>query len=160
MRFIAFIVLLAAIPSYAGIIRQNVRHFSKFGSTGLIGDVTLSEGSGVTLTQVGQNVTITATSSGGLPNLTIKNKSANYTLLSGDDAVLCDASAGGFTITLPAATNTGKVYYIKKIDDTVNPITVTPNGSNTIDGSPSETLDIPNIDMPILDGGSNKWYVL
>lgn len=41
----------------------GVDHLSKSGSTPLTGDVTLSEGSGVALTQVGQNIAVAATGS-------------------------------------------------------------------------------------------------
>lgn len=61
--FIALAVLASILTAHAGIIRQDVRSLSKSGSTKLIGDVTLSEGSNITLTQIGQNISITASGS-------------------------------------------------------------------------------------------------
>ena len=65
MKKLALILLLLSLTSEAGVIRQGVRHFSKSGDTGLIGDVTISQGSNVTLTQVGQNIVISSTATGG-----------------------------------------------------------------------------------------------
>jgi hypothetical protein len=64
MRLLATLLLLTSTCASAGIIRQDVRHLSKSGSTGLIGDVTLSEGANITLTQVGQNIAISGSASG------------------------------------------------------------------------------------------------
>jgi len=43
-------------------------------------------------------------------------KTANYTALITDDVILCDASAGGFTVTLPTSASVkGKRFLIKKV---------------------------------------------
>lgn len=55
--------VIAKNDLYAGVIRQNVRTFNKQGDTPLRGAVTISEGTGITLTQVGQNIQISATAS-------------------------------------------------------------------------------------------------
>jgi hypothetical protein len=57
------------------------------------------------------------------------------TLVMTDGVVLADASGGAFTITLPpASTSLNKVFKIKKIDTTLNKITIDPNSSELIDG--------------------------
>lgn len=58
------ITSLFSLSAYAGVIRQGVRHISESGDIPLVGDVTLSEGSNITLTQVGQNIAISATAGG------------------------------------------------------------------------------------------------
>lgn len=158
MRFATIFILLFVAPaSYAGIIRQDVRHLSASGSTPLIGDVTLSAGNSITLTQVAQNITISATAG----YLNIATKTANYTIAPTNDVILANGTSGSFNLSLPSATGSGKVYYIKKIDATGYGISVTANGSDTIDGSSMpEWLNIPNIIMTILDGGSGTWDVL
>jgi len=66
--------------------------------------------------------------------LVTSTKTTTYTLLATDHTVLCDATSAGFTVSLPATpTPTGRVYQVKKIDATVNAVTVSGNG-NTIDG--------------------------
>ena len=58
----------------------------------------------------------------------------NVTLDDTSHTVLCDASGGPFTVTLPlAAENTARLFYIKKIDTTANAITIQPSGSDKID---------------------------
>lgn len=61
MRLIVAFLLFACMTAHAGVIQQNVRTFSKLGDPVLRGPVTISQGSGITLTQVGQNISITAT---------------------------------------------------------------------------------------------------
>jgi hypothetical protein len=53
-------LLLISGNLYAGVIVQGVRTLSKNGSTLLRQNVTLSEGTNITLTQAGQNITISA----------------------------------------------------------------------------------------------------
>lgn len=76
--------------------------------------------------------------SGGSTVITINN---NYTA-STQNIILCDASSGAFTITLPlASSNTNKVYTIKKIDNTNNLVTIDGNGSETIDDEINQTIN-------------------
>lgn len=53
----------------------------------------------------------------------------------------CDASGGAFAVTLPpAANNSGRILIIKKTDSSVNNVTVTRAGSDTIDGATTFVL--------------------
>lgn len=63
MRFWLLALLLIGFNAQAKIIRQDVRHLSVAGQTALIGDITMSAGSNITLAQSGQNITITSTAS-------------------------------------------------------------------------------------------------
>lgn len=63
--------------------------------------------------------------------------SANETVTGADDGTLyvVDASGGGRTVSLPAASsNVGVLIGVKKGDSSANVVTMTPNGSDTIDG--------------------------
>jgi hypothetical protein len=66
------------------------------------------------------------------------NKSSNYTVLSTDkDKVIkVDASGGNITITLLASASAGDgfVIYISKLDSSVNTVTITPNGTEHLNG--------------------------
>lgn len=70
-------------------------------------------------------------------NLSVSSKTANYTILSTDDAIIADATSAPFTLTLPsAAANSGKAIYIVKIDSTNNAVTI----SGTVDSTTNPKL--------------------
>ena len=74
----------------------------------------------------------------------------------------CDATGGAFAITLPAASNLdGRILIIKKIDASVNAVTVTRAGSDTIDGATTFTLT-NQYDTVILasDQDNDVWDVI
>ncbi len=99
--------------------------------------------------------------SAGITGLKIgtTNKTTGYTATLTDDFISADASGGAFTITLPAvATATGKVYYIKKIDATGNPITIDGNGAETIDGAATAIINAQYESITLICNGST-WYI-
>jgi hypothetical protein len=72
--------------------------------------------------------------------------------------VLCNT--GPYTVTLPAAaSNSGKVYYIKNISSTNVTITLDGNASETIDGSTTFDLRLYKHAVRIICDGSH-WHVL
>lgn len=86
----------------------------------------------------------------------VASKTSAYTLTASDDLVLASASGAAFTLTLPAAaSNTGKVYLIKKTDSTFNAVTVDGNASETIDGATTTTLNTQNESIEIVSDGTN-----
>lgn len=91
--------------------------------------------------------------------LNVKSKSSAYTATTTDVVLLCDASGGAFTITLPAAAdNTNRVYIIKKIDSSVNAVTVDGNASETIDGGTTAVITTQYESIIIFCDGSN-WHI-
>jgi hypothetical protein len=69
-------------------------------------------------------------------HLGIRSISSAPTITAADYTLVCDATAAGFTVTLPAAaTNTGRIFNIKKVDSSVNAVTIDGNGAETIDGA-------------------------
>lgn len=58
-------ILIIQHVSHAGVINQSVRTINKTGSTPLSGAVTITQGTGITITQLGQDIAISATSSSG-----------------------------------------------------------------------------------------------
>jgi hypothetical protein len=83
---------------------------------------------------------------------------AAATLNQTHNVVLCNT--GPYTVTLPAAaSNAGKVYYIKNIDAQGDIITLDGNASETIDGNATYLLNVSNHALRIICDGSN-WYVL
>lgn len=72
--------------------------------------------------------------------ISISTKIANYTVLSTDNVLKADCAAGSVTFFLPtAASSTGRVFWFKKIDATVNAMILQANGAELIDGLNSQT---------------------
>jgi len=91
--------------------------------------------------------------------LPIAIKTGNYVATQTDYAILCDASAGAITITLPtAASSVRKVYVIKKIDASVNLVTIDANASELIDGAITYLIRLPYESVTIHCNGS-AWYI-
>jgi hypothetical protein len=87
-------------------------------------------------------------------------KSSGYTATATDFAIMCDASGGGFTITLPAATShTGRVFHIKKIDSSGNVVTVDGNSSETIENATTVVLTTEGESITIQCDGDEWWII-
>lgn len=100
--------------------------------------------------------------SGGIisPSGNITTKTSGYTATISDYTILCDATSGDLTIVLPAAsTVSGHIYNIKKIDSTVNTVTLSPSGLDTIDGAAEVSTEIQWVNITVQSDGTN-WYVL
>lgn len=71
----------------------------------------------------------------------------------------CSASSGAdFVFNLPAATGSGNVAIIKKIDANAHNIAVTPNGSDTIDGvNAAVDIAIQWSVLRVVDAASGAW---
>lgn len=84
--------------------------------------------------------------------------SGPYALLPTDDVVIVSNST---TVNLPAASSSiGKVYDIHKADST-NIVTITPNGTDTINGSAgSVTLNSLNDSVKLISASSGNWQIL
>jgi len=72
--------------------------------------------------------------------------------------IYVDATSAAVTITLPkVAKNESLTYYIKKIDSSVNAVTIDGNGSETIDGATTQSL--PNqYDSIIVNCTGSQWF--
>jgi hypothetical protein len=95
-----------------------------------------------------------------LVNQTVVVKTADYTLTSSDGSILGDATSNPFTITLPlASANTGKIFTLKKTDDSVNIITVKGDGIEKIDDESTYLLELEGEFVRIVSDGNN-WQVI
>ena len=84
---------------------------------------------------------------------------SDTTILTGA-MILVDASGGPRAITLPVAANTpGRMLAIKKVDNSVNAVTVDGNGSDTIDGGSDVTLS-DQYDSVVLGTDGIEWFIL
>jgi hypothetical protein len=92
--------------------------------------------------------------------LNVTTITSNATLTSSQTVVLCDASSGAITVTLPAASgNDGRHYHIKKIDSSGNAVTIDGNGSETIDGETTQAVAVQYNSIQIVCDGS-EWHIL
>lgn len=87
----------------------------------------------------------------------VVSKTTTYSATTSDEIILCSGSA--FTVTLPAASNAGKVLRIIKTDSsTANVITIARAGSDTINGATSVTLTQQYQEAILKADGSTTWY--
>lgn len=71
----------------------------------------------------------------------VVSKTTTYTITNLDRVVLCDATSGVFTVTLPQASlNEGLEIIIKKTDSSANDVTVNGNSDELIDGELTRPL--------------------
>jgi hypothetical protein len=122
---------------------------------------TLVAGPNVSLTQTANTIVIGASGGGGGGVLAITQVSAaSYNVLGTDSVIKVDAGLNPVTLNLPDATaNQGKVFYIKKMDSSVNAVTIDPFGAQTIDGLATLALTIQYESFTLVSDGNN-WLVL
>lgn len=91
---------------------------------------------------------------------------ATDTATSEDFTIRGNAAGGNITVNLPTAASAyntalqyGQIYCIKKIDATVNTVTIDPNGAELIDGAATVVLTVQWEDRMIQSNGTS-WDVL
>lgn len=96
----------------------------------------------------------------GIGYRSIVTKIAGYTATVTDNVILCDATAGAITIDLPAAaTASGKVLVIKKIDATANTVTIDGDTGDLIDGAATQVISAQWTAIEIVCNGT-AWYII
>ena len=102
---------------------------------------------------------------GGIPRVlhdeieAVSSSTINLTSAS-TPTVLCNALSNPITVNLPlASTCEGVMFIIKKVDASVNAVTVQPSGSDNIDGVSSYTISQQFITLTIQSDGS-AWFIL
>jgi hypothetical protein len=86
-------------------------------------------------------------------------KSADYTVGAGDHVINGTSGAGGITITLPAASGTGRKLTINKVDAGAGALTIDGNGAETINGSATASLTAQWDSITIVSDGSG-WIII
>jgi hypothetical protein len=81
-----------------------------------------------------------------------------------DKTILGDATGGSLVVNLPTAasafsTNSGTIYIVKKIDASVNTVTITAAGADLIDGAASQLLVTQYSFYAIQSNGTN-WFIV
>lgn len=83
---------------------------------------------------------------------------AAYTVASGIDLVLVDATAGAVTVTLPSA-STKRRLTVKKTDASGNAVTLDGAGSETIDGATTHAMTTQYESATVQSDGASWWIV-
>jgi hypothetical protein len=74
--------------------------------------------------------------------------------------ILANATGGAFTVTLPAAAGANKYKYrIKKVDSSINAVTVAGNGAETIDGSNTQIISSQYDAIHVYCDGTEWWII-
>ncbi|SFW59323.1 beta strand repeat-containing protein [Chitinophaga sancti] len=93
--------------------------------------------------------------------MTIKTVTAAYTVTGADNTILADATAGAFTITLPApaAGIQGRIYTIKKTGGDIDKAVTIMPGANSIEGGSSYVIYNDWTFITVQTDGTN-WYII
>jgi hypothetical protein len=90
----------------------------------------------------------------------VATKTTNYSVTSTDSVLLCDATSGALTVTLPTAAGiTGRQYSFKRISSGANTVTVAAQSGQTIDGAATRVLGTQYETVTVVSDGSNWWVV-
>lgn len=113
---------------------------------------------GVTITGDGTvgNPLVAAGASGFTYSKTLVNTTP-YTIVSttGYNVYNVDATAGAIVINFPTAVANAAWYIVKKIDSSLNTVTLTPNGAETIDGAVNKVIKFQNTSVDVYSDNSN-----
>lgn len=130
---------------------------SKWNSTSTLTDSIVTEDSGKI--GIGTATPFSTQEVGGSLGLKLVSKTTNYTA-SQETVIICDASAGTITITLPLAVGVvNRMYHIKKVDSSDNLVIVEASGSETIDGQLTATIDTQYNSYQIICDGIQWWII-
>jgi len=126
---------------------------------GLADNVTLVAGTNITITPAGNTITIDSTG-GGSGTFSSRTISASTTPTPTDGTLLVNALSASITVTLPSASAfANKIYEIKKIDSSVNVVTVAGAGGNTVDGAATFLISSQYEAITVQSDGAN-WFIL
>ena len=85
---------------------------------------------------------------------------AAYTVEFEDGLILANSTGGALTVTLPlAATMTGRVVTVKRVNGGGNNVTIARSGSDTLDGATSLTLSSQYQSYTLQSDGSAGWWI-
>lgn len=96
----------------------------------------------------------------GIGVLAVVTKAASYVATTTDGLILCDATAGNIIIDLPAAaTSTGHVFIVKKIDATANTVTIRGHLAELIDGVNTQVISSQWTSVSLVSNGTASYII-
>ena len=146
-----------------GTVRKKVALYDD--SSGATGDIYYRDSGGnfVRLAAGSNGKTLRVAS--GLPawsdaTFATASKTSNYTITGTDVVIFADGTSGNVTITLPTASSfSGYRFYVKRIDNSGNTVSIARSSSDTIDGQTSITIGAQYESYTIVSNGS-LWYII
>ena len=134
-------------PLTAGGVAYGTGSQAKVTSAGTVGQVLTSNGAGVPSF---------AAAAGGI---TFATKTTTYTAVNGD-ALLCNTSAGAFTITLPASPVLNNQIYFQDSTGSfsTNALTINPGSNNIMGSSGTLVATLANAGFGLFYNGS-EWRI-
>lgn len=88
----------------------------------------------------------------------VSTKSGAYTVVTGDRGKLIKATAGTWTLALPAAATAGDGFFFIFRNDGAGVVTIDPNGSQTIDGATTKAVSQGSAMLVLCDG--TEWATI
>jgi hypothetical protein len=136
--------------------------WSSFGGSGNSGSGTSGTSGYSGLDGIGVSNTSRGTSGSSGVSSNVISKTASYTINTGDQIIIADATISAFTLTLPAAFgSTGSTFTVKRINSGSNNVTIVATSSEYIDGPPgtSAVIKVQYQSLNFVSDGSN-WYII
>lgn len=93
-------------------------------------------------------------------NLNVTQISAAYTVLPTDQYIEATLSTINYAVTLVASIGSGQPITIKKIGPSSRVLTITPSGTDTIDGAASLAVKTSNTAYTLIDAAVGKWEIM
>ncbi len=90
----------------------------------------------------------------------VLNQVSPYTVSTNREVVLADSTLGIYTVNHKATPTSGDIVIVKKIDNSINTVTITPGVGHTIDGGVGETLTLFNQSITMIFDGVSNWVVV
>lgn len=97
----------------------------------------------------------------GITGAYASTKTSAYSLVASDFVVPANATSGAFAVTLQtaAAAGAGRLVSVAKTDSTVNTVTVTAAGTDTINGVATFVLTAANTSLGLVSDGTSNWLI-
>ena len=90
----------------------------------------------------------------------VRSVSASTTILTGDYAILANSTAAFINVSLPAAaTATGRIYFVKRVNAGANNVVISPVGAEGIDGAQFHTLTAQYQRVEFISSGTT-WFII
>jgi len=124
------------------------------GVTGNLPVTNLNSGTSASATTFWRGDGAWATPAGGSSTLTISNKTANYTVVAGDNGTVINCTSGTFTVSLTAAATLATGFNVQIINTGTGTITIDPSGAETLDSNTTWQLS-KGQGIEILCNGTN-----
>jgi hypothetical protein len=87
-------------------------------------------------------------------------QTADIALVSANQVVRVDPTAGGFNVTLPPAVGlVGQIIVLKNVSTSTNIVTLLPSGADTIDGLTSQLLTGDHFQVQLISDGVSSWMI-